>query len=166
MGILDRHLFLDRPGRPGRHPDALIDSLLDAPLFHGIDREEIVAVLEGFDEERFDTRHRITLQGLRGTDFYLITQGRARVLVDGAPVAALGAGDFFGEVGVLSDGQRTATVEAETPLTVLALPHRGLEAVLVQHPQLSVNVLRQVLERFRAVSAHDSRHVGSPGSLS
>jgi len=112
-----------------------------------------VAILTPFDEERFDAHHRVTLQGLRGSDFYVITRGEARVLVDGAAVARLGPGDFFGEVGVLSDGLRTATVEAETPLTVLALPNRGLEDLLVRHPQLSVNLLRQVLVRFRVVSS-------------
>ena len=153
MGILDRHLFISRQVQPGRHPDSLVDSLLGAPVFQGIDREEIVAILEAFEEERFDAHHRITLQGFRGTDFYIITGGRASVTVDGCTVASLGAGDFFGEVGVLSDGLRTATVEAETPLTCLALPHRGLEALLVAHPKLSVNLLRQVLERFRDISA-------------
>lgn len=153
MGILDRHLFLERHAPPSRHPGSVVDALLDAPMFQAVHREEIVGILDHFDEERFDAHHRVTLQGLRGSDFYVITQGRAAVLVDGAEVAELGPGDFFGEVGVLGDGLRTATVEARTPLTVLVLPHRGLENLLVAHPQLSVNLLREVLERFRTVSA-------------
>lgn len=141
-------------GAPGtQHGDALVDSLLHAPLFEGIQREEIVAILSALDAESFNAGHRITMQGLRGSDFFIIASGSARVLVDGEPVATLSAGDFFGEVGVLGDGLRTATVVAEHPMRCLVLPHRGLEPLLVAHPQFGVNVLREVLERFRQVTA-------------
>jgi CRP-like cAMP-binding protein len=131
------------------HTDTVVDLLLAARLFEGIQREEIVEILRAFDEESFNAGHRITLEGLRGCDFFIVVDGRARVSVDGWRVTTLHRGDFFGEVGVLVDGVRTATVSAETPLRCLVLPNGGLEPLLVAHPRLGVNLLRQVATRFR-----------------
>ena len=89
----------------------------------------------------FNAGHRITLEGLRGSEFYVIARGRARVVADGRRVAELGPGDFFGELAVLGDGMRSATVEAETPLRCLVLPNNGLEELLVRHPRLGVKRL-------------------------
>src|SRR5437016_4294093 len=116
MTVLNHTPHEREPIAPPWHSDALVDSLLSSPLFREIQREEVVEILSGFDEETFNKGHRITLQGLRGSDFFVVTDGTASVVVDGTRVAALGRGDFFGEVGVMSDGIRTATVEAETPL--------------------------------------------------
>ena len=154
----DPHSLDVAPVRP--HADALVDGMLSAPLFAGIQREEIVAILGEFDEESFGQGHHMTLQGLRGSDFFVIADGRARVLVDGSQVATLGRGDCFGEVGVLSGSLRTATVEATTPMRCLVLPHRGLETLLMRHPQLGVNLLRQVLARNGSTSASESRAAG------
>jgi CRP/FNR family transcriptional regulator, cyclic AMP receptor protein len=161
MGTIETPLYMDYR-RP--HTDGLIDSLLSARLFAGIDREEIVAILWEFDEQRFNRGHRVTLQGLRGSDFYIVVDGYARVLIDEKEVAKLGPGEFFGEVGVLSDGLRTATVEATTQLRVLVLSHNGLEPLLMAHPKLAVNLLRDVLNRFRSVSSEASSARGSSPS--
>ncbi len=161
MGTTDTPLYVDYSRR---HTDGLIDSLLSARLFAGIEREEIVAILDEFDEQRFNHGHRVTLQGLRGSDFYIVFDGHARVLVDETEVATLGPGEFFGEVGVLSDGLRTATVEATTHLRTLVLSHNGLAPLLMAHPKLAVNLLREVLNRFRAVSSEASGARGSSSS--
>lgn len=123
-----------------------------APLFAGISETEIAGILGAFDEQSFNTGHRITLEGLRGRDFYVIRQGRARVDVDGFTVAQLGPGDFFGEVAVLIGGSRSATVSAETPLRCLVLSNDGLEDLLARHPRLGLNMLREVLARFEQVN--------------
>jgi len=131
------------------HPDEIIQAVAGAPLFSGIDRADVAGILSAFDEQSFNAGHRITLEGLRGSEFYVIARGRARVVADGRRVAELGPGDFFGELAVLGDGMRSATVEAETPLRCLVLPNNGLEELLVRHPRLGVNLLRVVVSRFR-----------------
>jgi CRP-like cAMP-binding protein len=162
MGTIDKHLYVEESVPRVTARGDTIDTLLSASIFAGIAREEIVAILSEFDDVRFDTGHRVTLQGLRGSDFYLIAAGRAAVSVDGEVVATLSRGDFFGEVGVLSDGVRSATVQALTPLHCLVLPHRGLEALLMRHPRLAVNLLQELVARFRTVStAHHDRGANS-----
>jgi CRP/FNR family cyclic AMP-dependent transcriptional regulator len=143
-----------------RHSPELLRSVLGAPLFAGIEPAEVKEILDAFDEQSFNRGHRITLEGLRGHDFYVIADGEARVTVDGWKVANLGPGDFFGEIAVLSEGPRTATVAAETPLRCLVLSNRALDTVLVAHPQMGVNLLRVVVNRFQELSGR-----GAPPSL-
>src|SRR5438105_5235758 len=143
-----------RPGeggnpRRGDHPDEIVQAVAGAPLFSGINRGETAGILDAFDEQSFNAGHRITLEGLRGSEFYVIARGQAVVCKDGRRVAELAVGDFFGEMAVLGDGMRSATVEAETPLRCLVLPNNGLEELLVRHPRLGVNLLRVVVSRFR-----------------
>jgi len=131
------------------HSDEILAPIIAAPLFEGIAQTEAAEILETFDEQSFNRGHRITLEGLLGSDFYVIADGSARVTVDGWKVAALGPGDFFGELAVLGDAPRVATVAAETPLRCLVLPNGQLEELLVAHPKLGVNLLRTVAGRFR-----------------
>jgi CRP-like cAMP-binding protein len=138
------------PGTHGaRHTNEVVEPVLASPLFAGLDRAEIVEILDHFDEQSFNAGHSITLEGYRGSDFYIIAGGRAAVTVDGAPVATLNPGDYFGEMAVLGDGARMATVNAETPLRCLVLPNNGLEAVIAAHPHVGVNLLHQVVVRFQ-----------------
>lgn len=119
-----------------------------SPLFDELTESEIADVLGAFDTQSFNAGHRVTLEGFRGREFYLIVEGRAAVSVAGRRVAELGPGDFFGEVAVLRDGLRSATVTAETRLRTLVLSNDSLEQLLVAHPRVGVNMLREVLGRF------------------
>jgi CRP-like cAMP-binding protein len=138
---------------PTASPTAdLASALAEAPLFAGCDPNDVAAMLAEFDEVRFPSGRRIVLEGLRGSDFFLVVAGTAAVLVDGWRVATLGPGDFFGEIAVLGDGLRSASVRAETPLQCLVLPNGKLEQMLLGHPQLGINLIRTVIGRFQAVA--------------
>ena len=127
-------------------------AVLGAPLFDGLDRAEIRTILGAFEEVRYPSSRRVVLEGLRGSDFFLLVSGSASVVVDGWRVARLGPGDFFGEMAVLGDGLRTASIRAETPLRCLVLPNGKLEQLLIDHPQLSLNLLRALVGRFAGVT--------------
>lgn len=126
-----------------------------SPLFDELSEAEVDDVLRAFDTQSFNAGHRVTLEGFRGREFYLIVEGRAAVTVGDRRVAELGPGDFFGEVAVLRNGLRSATVTAETRLRCLVLSNDSLEKLLVAHPRVGVNMLREVLGRFP--EAGDSR---------
>jgi CRP-like cAMP-binding protein len=126
----------------------LASSLAEAPLFAGMATQEIVRALANFDEARFPSGRRVLVEGLRGSDFFLIVTGTAAVAIDGWRLATLGPGDFFGEMAILGAGLRTASVRAETPLHCLVLPNGKLEGVLLDHPQLGINVLHALVSRF------------------
>jgi CRP-like cAMP-binding protein len=120
-----------------------------APVFDGMSTPEIATALSEFDEVRYPSGRRIVLEGLHGKEFFLVVVGTAAVLVDGRRVATLGPGDYFGEIAVLGDGLRSATVRAETPLLCLVLPNDKLERLILDHPQLGINLIRSVIGRLR-----------------
>lgn len=96
MKLTGYHVFDRSTVEPDRHTQAVIDSVGDSPLFAGVDPGEVTQILNEFDEQSFNRGHRITLEGLRGSDFYVIADGQARVTVEGWKVASLGQGDFSG----------------------------------------------------------------------
>ena len=128
--------------------DGLGTALAGSPLFAGMDPDEIERVITAFDEARYPSGHRVVLEGLSGSDFFVVVVGRAAVLIDGWRVATLGPGDFFGELAILGNGLRTASVRAETPLHCLVLPNGKLEKLIIDHPLLSSNILHTVVTRF------------------
>jgi CRP-like cAMP-binding protein len=149
---------VDQDPPSGYRPETLPEQLRGSRLFAAMPEGEVLQVVRSFDEQHFNAGHAITLRGLRGTDFFLIVDGDARVSVDGWTVGRLGAGDFFGELGVLGDGLRFATVTAETPMRCLVLPHGRLKALLVDHPQMGVNMLGEVVNRFHDLAEPSRPH--------
>ena len=126
----------------------LATALADSPLFADMALDEVERALAAFDEARYPSGHRVVLEGLAGSDFFVVVVGRAAVLVDGWRVATLGPGDFFGEMAILGDGMRTASVKAETPLHCLVLPNGKLEQLILDHPRLASNMLHTVVGRW------------------
>ncbi|MBV8194766.1 MAG: cyclic nucleotide-binding domain-containing protein [Candidatus Dormibacteraeota bacterium] len=128
---------------------AVARDLASSPVFEGLRSHEVDAILGAFHEQSFNAGHRVTLEGFRGSEFYLIASGTAAVDAGGRAVARLAAGDFFGEMALLGDGMRSATVVAETPMRCLVLPNNTLEQLLVAHPRLGLNLLREVVARLK-----------------
>jgi CRP-like cAMP-binding protein len=140
-----------RPAR--RHDATVLDAVAASPLFAGMPIAEIADVIDEFDQQQFGAGRRIVLEGHSGTDFFLIVEGRAEVMVTGRALLMLEQGDCFGEIGVLSGGNRVATVRAITPLRCLVLANGDLEPLLVDHPRVGVNLLHGLVERFRTLNA-------------
>ena len=81
-----------------------------------------------------------------GTAIYFIEQGTADVLTDGGETA-LGAGDTFGEIGLLLTGERTATVVARTPLRLLSLSGQDFDRIRARVPEVERALRRLGIER-------------------
>ncbi len=139
-------------------------ALSGAPLFDGVAADELARILAEFDEVHYPTGRRVVLEGLRGSDFFLVVVGKAAVLVDGWRVATLGPGDFFGEIAILGDGMRSASVRSETPLHCLVLPNGKLEKLILDHPQLGINLIRTVIGRYQDVAGRRQPPAGELAS--
>lgn len=131
--------------------DDVVPVLQNSELFAGYSRGELEALAPQFDEQTFLADHRIVTEGRAGMDFFIILEGEAEVGIDGRAVARLHPGDFFGEVAVLDEGPRTATVRAVTQLRALGLPNKEFKPFLLENPRFAVNVLQAVARRFRGV---------------
>jgi CRP-like cAMP-binding protein len=131
------------PAEPslGRNPFVApaIRNMPRAPLFSDLSHEAFIELVERCPLRRFEAGDRILQQGEPGDSFYVICEGRASVLRedDGLahPVAALEAGEFFGEVALLAGGPRTASVYALTDDTqVLEISGQLLMELARRHP--------------------------------
>ncbi|MBI3750900.1 MAG: cyclic nucleotide-binding domain-containing protein [Chloroflexi bacterium] len=131
--------------------------LAGCPLFHGIDADGLAALAAKAAQVEFPAGHVIARQGEIGTGFFVVIDGRVRVVRDGEVVATLGPGEFFGELSVLDRMPRNAMVAAEGPTTCLALASWDFEAVLLEQPKLALAILRGVATRLRHVS-DSARH--------
>jgi CRP-like cAMP-binding protein len=106
-----------------------------------------IAKMTGVRE--YDKGASIIREGDPGSTFYVLLDGRARVVRGGRTVTHLSAGDFFGEISLLDTGTRTASVIAESPLRCLTLGEKDFAKVLADEPVLASRVLRGVAARLR-----------------
>jgi CRP-like cAMP-binding protein len=123
------------------------------PLFHGLDAAGLAAVAAAAIEVEFPAERVIARQGEIGTGFFVVVDGAVRVIRDGAVVARLGPGEFFGELSLLDGGPRVAQVVADGPTRCLALASWDFERVLREEPGVALSVLRVVAGRLREVTA-------------
>ncbi len=123
------------------------------PLFRGIDAAGLGAIAGAAIEVDFPAERVIARQGEIGTGFFVVVDGMVRVIRDGAVVARLGPGEFFGELSVLDGGPRVAQVTAEVPTRCLALASWDFERVLREEPGIALAVLRVVAGRLREITA-------------
>lgn len=132
--------------------DRRVELIGGCPLFHGLDEGGLAAVARAAIEVDFPAERVIARQGEIGTGFFVVVDGTVRVVRDGALVARLGSGEFFGELSVLDGGPRVAQVVAETPTRCLALASWDFERVLREEPGVALSVLRVVAGRLRDVT--------------
>jgi CRP/FNR family cyclic AMP-dependent transcriptional regulator len=123
------------------------------PLFTGLERDDLSAVAAAAIEVDFPAERVIARQGEIGTGFFLVVRGRVRVVRDGATIAHIGPGEFFGELSVLDGGPRVAQVVSDEPTTCLALASWDFERVLRDEPGVALAILRVVVARLREVSS-------------
>jgi CRP/FNR family cyclic AMP-dependent transcriptional regulator len=134
--------------------DRRSELLAACPLFNGVEPKHLSAVGDKATEVEFPAGRVIARQGEIGTGFFIVIEGRVRVVRDGETLATLGPGDFFGELSVLDRLPRTAQVTAEVPTRCLALASWDFEQVLLEHPELALAILRGLAGRLRSVTEH------------
>ena len=117
------------------HPNA--EDLLQVPLLAGLSaaaRESLAGALE---VEEHASGHVIVRQGQSGYAFFVLGAGSAEVSVDGRHVRDLGPGDYFGEMAIMGEGRRTATVTARSDLTAWVLFGTGFRGLQVDQPEVA-----------------------------
>jgi CRP-like cAMP-binding protein len=123
------------------------------PLFRGCEALTLDRLADATDALEFAAGHAIVQQGQVGNGLYIVVSGAVRIVAGDADLARLGPGDFFGELSVIDQQPRTATVMAEGPTTCLALASWDLIAMLEQDSDLAMNLLRELASRLRRADA-------------
>jgi CRP/FNR family cyclic AMP-dependent transcriptional regulator len=95
---------------------ASVDVLKNVPLFSGLDKRELEQIAATMRERRFAAGDTVTEEGAGGAGFFVVEQGQAEVQVEGETRGTIGAGDYFGEIALLTGSDRTATIKATSDM--------------------------------------------------
>lgn len=142
----------------------LTDDLKNVPLFSTLTERQLKRLARGFKQRDFEPGVTPVRRGkMSGVGFFVIREGEASVSVDDAEVARLGPGEYFGELGLISERARTATVTAETPLRCVMLTSWDFRRFVKDNPdaawkllQHTVDLLAQAEERRVATARRAS----------
>jgi CRP-like cAMP-binding protein len=129
-----------------------VEQLSAVPLFGGLDDAQRSELANWFDVRNASEGVRLCGEGAPGYCFFVLTDGTATVTSDGATVATLAPGDFFGEIAILGKGRRTATVTASSPATLLVMFGAEFRRLEAAHPDIASRI-RDTMEDRLAASA-------------
>ena len=132
--------------------DTKADALARCPFFEGLSRGELLELAKVTEDMEVEEGKVLTREGQSGSEFFVIIDGEVSVTKDGQEIRTLGPGDFFGEIALLEDTPRTATVVAKTPLRFFVLTRQSFRSLLAHQPELERKVLAALEERVRATS--------------
>jgi CRP-like cAMP-binding protein len=119
------------------------------PLFAGISAESMERLAAVTGEQEFTPGQFIVRQGQVGSGLYVILSGSVKVMRGGDELTRLGKGEFFGELSVIDQKPRNASIEAAEPTEVLALASWDLLALLESDPKLALNLIMGLVARVR-----------------
>jgi CRP-like cAMP-binding protein len=98
-----------------------VTRLREIPLFGSLPKKQLMAAAQLADEVQVEEGHHLVDEGRFAHEFFLIEDGKADVVHNGAVVAELGPGDFFGEIALIKTERRAASVIAKTPMNLVVI---------------------------------------------
>jgi CRP-like cAMP-binding protein len=128
--------------------DTKIELLKGVPLFAGCSRRELREISQMADEIVVPTGTLLTKEGARGMELVVIVDGAADVVRRGRKINTVGSGDFVGEIALVTDSPRTATVRTTTPTHALILTRRQFRSLMKRIPSLQLKVLEALAKRL------------------
>ncbi|MGH8870405.1 MAG: cyclic nucleotide-binding domain-containing protein [Acidimicrobiia bacterium] len=126
-----------------------IDLLGGVPLFSDLSKKDLSRILNTAKETVHDEGETVITEGRGGVGFHLITQGKAKVVRGGRTVAILGPGEFFGEMALVDDAPRSASVIADSELGTLAISKWEFRPLIKAHPELAWKMIEHLVVRVR-----------------
>ena len=128
--------------------DAKVDLLKHVPLFAGCSKKELRELASRTDEVDLRDGYVLMREGRPGREFIVLVEGTAEVTKDGTKLAELEAGDWVGEIALLTNVPRTATVTATSPVRVLVVTDRAFRRLVETMPSIALKVLASVGDRL------------------
>jgi CRP-like cAMP-binding protein len=128
--------------------DSKAESLGRAPLFQGLSRHELVELAKLTEDMDAEEGKVLAREGEIGREFFVLVDGEVSVTRAGEEVRRLSAGEFFGEIALISESaRRTATVTAVTPLRFFVLVRQSFRSLIARNPEIERKVLEALEER-------------------
>jgi CRP/FNR family transcriptional regulator, cyclic AMP receptor protein len=118
------------------------------PVFRHLSQSELERIAGWLQSFSIPEGELLVREGASAHEFFLIEDGEAAVLEDGERIAVLGPGDFFGEIGLLETGRRTASVIAATPMDVIVMYRPEFERMKVELPTVADQIQAAIRARL------------------
>ena len=129
--------------------DQKASALAGLPLFAGVSDESMTRLTAVAGEQSFAPGQFVVRQGQVGTGLYVVIEGSVRVLRGADELTTLGPGSFFGELSVIDQQPRNASVQAAEPTTCLAIASWDLLAMVESDPAFALNLIKGLVARVR-----------------
>jgi CRP/FNR family cyclic AMP-dependent transcriptional regulator len=128
---------------------APVEALQRVPLFSDLNKHELKRIAGVFKQRRFAAGETVIQQGSGGAAFFVIDSGEATVLVDGRKQRVLKAGDHFGELALIDEGTRTATVTASSELVCSGVTFWDFRPLVEENGVIGWKLLQSMAKMYR-----------------
>lgn len=130
---------------------APVELLQSVPLFHGLKDRELKSLAAAFTDRTFSAGDELTTEGKSGVGFFVIESGEAVVTVDGEQRRTLGPRDYFGEMALIDNGTRSATITATTPVKCYGLTPWLFRPLVEENASIAWPLLEAMAKRTREI---------------
>ncbi len=133
--------------------EAPVELLQRVPLFEDFERGDLDRLSRSFKQRIFDAGSTVADEGRTGAGFFVIETGEATVSVRGSERAKLGPGDYFGEIALIDDGARSATITADSELRCYGLTSWEFRPLVEGNASIAWKLLETLAKRLRAAQS-------------
>ncbi len=136
------------------------DTLATVDLFSSLDKKELQTLAKSSQERTYSAGTKLFAQGDSGSGLYILKSGKVSISQQNGEnevdkeINTVGAGEAFGEMALLDDQPRSATVTAVEDVTALLLPVWEFRGILKAHPDIALKLLASLSRRLRKVQSH------------
>ena len=124
------------------------DLLKQVPLFSDLDKRELEHIANAMKQRIFHAGQDIAVEGESAVGFFVIEDGQAKVTVQGEQRRMLGPGDYFGEIALITQGARTATVTAATELKTFGMTFWEFRPLVEETPSIAWKLLQSAVKQY------------------
>jgi CRP/FNR family cyclic AMP-dependent transcriptional regulator len=132
-----------------RMAKAPVELIQKVPLFSDLDKRELKEVADSMKERTFNAGDTVTEEGKGGAGFFVIDDGSAKVSVAGQEVRTIGPGDYFGEIGLIADIDRTATIIAQSELHCYGMTFWDFRPLVESNASIAWKLLIAMAQRLK-----------------
>ena len=126
------------------------ETIAKIPLFSDLEPRELRRIADSFKEREFAAGDTISTEGKSGAGFFVIGSGTAKVTVHGEERGSLGPGEYFGEIALIDEGARTATLVAETDMTCYGMTFWEFRPIVESDSRIAWKLLQALTRKLRA----------------
>jgi CRP/FNR family transcriptional regulator, cyclic AMP receptor protein len=125
------------------------ETLRKVPLFADLDNNELEQIAKSMRERRFEAGDTVTQEGAGGVGFFVVEEGQADVSVGGESKGSIGPGDYFGEIALINESPRTATLTASTNMLCYGMTSWDFKPLVESNSAIAWKLLTAMAEKMR-----------------